>query len=76
MALFQELNRQGITVLLVTHEADIARYTKRIVEMRDGRIVRDHPVTDWRDAAADLATRAAETDAEPVDELLEVAGAA
>jgi len=41
MELFQELNDQGITVLLVTHEHDIARYAKRLIEMRDGRIVRD-----------------------------------
>ncbi len=78
MALFQELNRQGITILLVTHEPDIARYTKRIVEMRDGRIVRDHPVTDWRDANADQAKLAAidEDDDELADELVEVAGKA
>src|SRR5688500_12456522 len=45
MALFQELNDQGITILLVTHEPEVARYAKRIVDVRDGRIVRDHPVT-------------------------------
>jgi putative ABC transport system ATP-binding protein len=56
MALFQELNDQGITVLLVTHEPDVARYAKRIVEVRDGRILRDHPVLDRRNAADDLAT--------------------
>jgi putative ABC transport system ATP-binding protein len=55
MALFQELNQQGITILLVTHEPDIARYAKRIVDMRDGRIIRDHAVPDRRNAAADLA---------------------
>ncbi|MEX0912406.1 MAG: ABC transporter ATP-binding protein [Gemmatimonadota bacterium] len=44
MALFQDLNDQGITILLVTHEADIAEYSKRIVEVRDGQILRDHPV--------------------------------
>jgi putative ABC transport system ATP-binding protein len=54
MALFQELNDQGITVLLVTHEADIARYAKRVVEVRDGRILRDHPVEDRHRALADL----------------------
>ena len=56
MALFQELNEQGITILLVTHEPDIAQYAKRIVEVRDGRILRDHPVADRRNAADDLAT--------------------
>jgi putative ABC transport system ATP-binding protein len=61
MALFQELNDQGITILIVTHEPDIAQYAKRIVEMRDGRIVRDHPVEDRRRAADDvLAFDAAE----------------
>ena len=44
MALFQELNEQGITIVLVTHEPDIAVYAKRIVEVRDGRIRRDEPV--------------------------------
>jgi len=55
MALFQELNDQGITILLVTHEHDIADYHKRIVEVRDGVIIRDHPVEDRRIAVDDLA---------------------
>jgi putative ABC transport system ATP-binding protein len=54
MALFQELNDQGITVLIVTHEPDVAKYAKRIVEVRDGHIIRDHPVEDRRSAAEDL----------------------
>ena len=54
MALFQELNDQGITVVLVTHEPDVAQYAKRIIEMRDGRILRDHPVEDRHSAADDL----------------------
>ncbi len=54
MSLFQELNEQGITILLVTHEPEVAIYTKRIVEVRDGRIVRDVPVTNRRFAADDL----------------------
>jgi putative ABC transport system ATP-binding protein len=54
MALFQELNEQGITVVLVTHEPDIAVYAKRIVEVRDGRIRRDEPVKSRRSAAFDL----------------------
>jgi putative ABC transport system ATP-binding protein len=41
MALFQELNDQGITILLVTHEHDVASYARRVVELRDGRVVRD-----------------------------------
>jgi putative ABC transport system ATP-binding protein len=54
MALFQALNEQGITIVLVTHEPDIAVYAKRIVEMRDGRIRRDEPVKNRRNAADDL----------------------
>ncbi|HZO01049.1 MAG TPA: ABC transporter ATP-binding protein [Burkholderiales bacterium] len=41
MALFQELNRQGMTVVLVTHEADVARFARRIIAFRDGRVVQD-----------------------------------
>jgi putative ABC transport system ATP-binding protein len=52
---FQELNDQGITILLVTHEHDIADYHKRIVEVRDGRILRDHPVAERRFATEELA---------------------
>ena len=55
MALFQGLNDQGITIILVTHEHDVAQYARRIIEMRDGRIRRDHPVTDRRVAADDIA---------------------
>jgi len=54
LALFQELNEQGITIVLVTHEPDIAVYAKRIVEVRDGRIRRDEPVKSRRSAAYDL----------------------
>jgi putative ABC transport system ATP-binding protein len=54
MALFQQLNEQGITVLIVTHEPDVARYAKRIVEVRDGHILHDHEVTDRHNAAEDL----------------------
>ena len=38
LLLFQELNRRGITIALVTHEADIAAYTQRTIRMRDGQI--------------------------------------
>jgi putative ABC transport system ATP-binding protein len=41
MALFQELGRSGITLLLVTHEPDIARYASRVIVMRDGRVQSD-----------------------------------
>ncbi len=39
LTVFQELNEQGITVLVVTHEKDISRYAKRVVQLRDGRVV-------------------------------------
>jgi putative ABC transport system ATP-binding protein len=59
MALFQALNDQGITIVLVTHEPEVAQYAKRVVEVRDGRVVRDHPVLDRHDAAADLRSTTA-----------------
>jgi len=55
MALFQELNAQGKTVIVVTHEPDIARYTKRIIRMRDGTIISDQKVDTPRSALKDLA---------------------
>jgi putative ABC transport system ATP-binding protein len=62
MALFQALNDQGITILVVTHEPDVACYAKRVVEVRDGRILRDEPMANRRTAADDL--RALGTEAE------------
>ena len=41
MALFQELNRNGMTVVLVTHEPDVARFARRIIVFRDGKVVQD-----------------------------------
>jgi putative ABC transport system ATP-binding protein len=56
MEILQRLNRErGITVLLITHEHDIAEYATRVVTVRDGRILTDQPVTHRRDAAAELA---------------------
>jgi putative ABC transport system ATP-binding protein len=54
MGIFQNLNESGITVVMVTHELDIARYSKRTVVMRDGRIVSDRQVTDRLSAAVEL----------------------
>jgi putative ABC transport system ATP-binding protein len=55
MEIFQRLNReQGITIVLVTHEQDIAEYTKRVVVFRDGKIRRDYTIDDPRDAAEEL----------------------
>ncbi len=55
MVLFQALNAGGKTIVVVTHEPDIAAYATRIVRMKDGRIFSDEPVRDRRDAARDLA---------------------
>jgi putative ABC transport system ATP-binding protein len=56
MALFQQLNRLGKTVILVTHENDIAGYARRLIRMRDGVIVADDPVASPRDATFDIRT--------------------
>jgi len=58
LAIFQRLNREGITVVLVTHEPDVAAYASRMLVFRDGRIVRDEPVAAPRDAAAELPAAA------------------
>ena len=54
MALLQTLNRQGITVVLVTHERDIAEYATRVIYFRDGRLQRDERNAQPRDAQAEL----------------------
>jgi putative ABC transport system ATP-binding protein len=54
MVIFQQLNERGITVIMVTHEPDIAAYAKRNVMMRDGLILDDHLVSQRSDAASQL----------------------
>jgi putative ABC transport system ATP-binding protein len=54
MGVFQKLNEQGITIVMVTHELEIARYTKRMVILRDGKIVTDEIVRDRLIAANEL----------------------
>ncbi len=55
MEILQRLNRgRGLTVLLITHEHDIADYGSRVVTVRDGRVLHDVPVPKRRDAAAEL----------------------
>ena len=54
MGVFQKLNAQGMTNVIVTHELDIARYTKRNVIMRDGKVVSDTAVTNRLKAEAEL----------------------
>jgi len=60
LALLQRLNREGITVVLVTHEPDIAAYAKRVMTFRDGRLLRDDRVAEPRDAVEALAALPAE----------------
>ncbi|MGA9997613.1 MAG: ABC transporter ATP-binding protein [Pyrinomonadaceae bacterium] len=55
MEIFQKLNRErGITLVLVTHEHDIAEYADRVVVFKDGRIKEDYPVENRRDASEEL----------------------
>jgi putative ABC transport system ATP-binding protein len=65
MALFQELNRDGTTVIVVTHEPDVARYATRLIRFRDG-----HVLSDARQAPADAAAELAAllADAPPAEE--------
>jgi putative ABC transport system ATP-binding protein len=55
MGVFQRLNAEGMTIAMVTHELDIAQYTKRMVVMRDGKVVSDTPVAERLNAADELA---------------------
>ena len=55
MEILQRLNRdRGLTVVLITHEPDIAEYAERVVAFRDGRVVKDEKVARRRDAAGEL----------------------
>ncbi len=53
-SLFQKLNDEGITIVLVTHERDFAKFAKRIVELKDGRVIRDTMIKDRLIAAEEL----------------------
>ena len=74
MALFQELNEEGVTILLVTHEDEVARYAKRIVELRDGKIIKDVKQTP-KSAAKDLEDLLARRSRELENEAFETAPA-
>ena len=63
MALFQRLNRSGMTVVVVTHEPEVARFANRIVRFQDGRIISDEAVDGPDDANAMLTTLPAARDA-------------
>jgi putative ABC transport system ATP-binding protein len=64
--IFQRLNvERGLTILLVTHERDIAQYATRLISFLDGRIRVDEPVTARRSAAADLEAMSLEALRQP-----------
>jgi len=67
MALFQELNAQGKTVMIVTHEEEMARHCKRVIRFRDGRVVADEPVLEPINAH-EMLQRLPDPDAIPVGE--------
>ena len=54
LALFQRLNREGLTLVMVTHETEVAQYATRLVELRDGKLLKDEAVVTPRSAEADL----------------------
>jgi putative ABC transport system ATP-binding protein len=69
MEVFQRLNRErGITLVLVTHEQDIAHYAQRVVVFKDGKIKSDEPITNQRDAAEELKHMPAIVDDDEDDE--------
>ena len=61
--LFQELHAQGITILVVTHEPEVIQYVNRVIELRDGKVIRD-VAQQPRSAAEDLQRIIAEQEAE------------
>ena len=58
MRLLEELNAQGHTVIVITHDPEVAAHARRIIEIRDGRIVSDHRIAGRADDAADAAPTA------------------
>lgn len=54
MAIFQKLNQQGMSIVVVTHEPDIAHYADRIIVFKDGHVLTDERVTQRRNAALEL----------------------
>ncbi|MDQ3473715.1 MAG: ABC transporter ATP-binding protein [Acidobacteriota bacterium] len=69
MEIFQRLNRErGITLVLVTHEHDIAQYAQRVVVFKDGKISKDYQINEQRDAAEELRNLPAVIDDDDDDE--------
>ncbi len=64
LSIFQALNRAGRGIMIVTHNADVARHAKRVIEMRDGEIVADRSVNDRLDASSASERLVEETQAQ------------
>ncbi|HUT75979.1 MAG TPA: ABC transporter ATP-binding protein [Armatimonadota bacterium] len=62
LALFQDLNREGITIVLVTHEEQVAQHARRVLRLRDGRSASDRRIAEPFDARAVLAQMQADSD--------------
>ena len=62
MSLFQELNKQGKTIVFVTHESDIAEFSNRTIVLRDGHVIRDEVNNNIKSASAALAALPQEED--------------
>ena len=69
MAIFQRLNREGKTVVLVTHEFDIAEHCKRIIRFKDGKVLSDEEVMKPKDALEELARLPDLNEVDPVVEV-------
>jgi putative ABC transport system ATP-binding protein len=67
LGLFQDLNAEGVTLVLVTHDADVARHARRVVRFRDGHVVEDH-------RQEPLDARRASAGADAVQASMEIAG--
>jgi putative ABC transport system ATP-binding protein len=69
MGIFQQLNARGITIIMVTHEPDIASYARRNVVMKDGLLRSDNPVTNRLDAALEIQ-KVPEIDEQTIETIL------
>ena len=56
LALFQQLNRAGRTILMITHDRDVAEYAHRVLVLQDGRIVEDRAIGESQNAEEELRT--------------------
>jgi ABC-type lipoprotein export system ATPase subunit len=69
MEIFQKLNRERkLTVIIVTHESDIALYAERVIQVRDGRIASDEPVKNRYDASEVLRNLPTLADLDEIEE--------